>query len=435
LAIPVISQTSEVLGGILLGHPEPNQFTPRHQHIIAAVAGLAGIALTNAQLYESLQKANQIKDEFLATLSHELRTPLNAILGWAHTLRTISLDSSARERALDSIERNARAQAQLIEDLLDTSRIISDKLQLKSDPVPLESVVESAVDTMRMAAEAKGVHLHAVIDPTVSIIVRGDATRLQQVVLNLVSNAVKFTPASGHIHIELLHQGSWAELLVRDTGEGIAPDFLPHVFERFRQSDSRTSRRHGGLGLGLAIVRHLTEGHGGTVAANSEGPGSGAVFKVRLPIEEIGYRAVNAPSGSIEQEPVLASRHVLVVDDDLDARSLTALILKARSADVTAVGSAREALHALKTRHFDALVADIGMPDEDGYALIRAVRALPPDDGGLIPALALTSFATLRDRDDAVRAGYDRHVAKPAEPNELVAAVAHMISSRTKTTI
>lgn len=431
LAVPVISQTAGVLGGLFFAHREPDQFTPQHERVIAGVAGLAAIALDNAQLYESLQKVNRIKDEFLATLSHELRTPLNAILGWSHMLRTGILQPATQQRAIDAIERNARMQAQLVEDLLDVSRIISGKLRMKSDPIPIEPVIEAAVDTVRPSAVAKDVSVQVGIDPDTSIIVRGDAARLQQIVWNLLSNAVKFTPAGGRVHVELRHTGPWVELVVRDTGEGVATDFLPHMFERFRQSDSRPSRRHGGLGLGLAIVRHLAEAHGGTVGAASEGVGRGAVFTITLPIESIGHRPAQAPPAPSVEAPVLARRHVLVVDDEADARDLTGLILTARGAAVTAVGSAGEALHRLHTQHFDALVADIGMPDEDGYVLIRAVRALPPEEGGVIPAVALTAYATLHDRDEALRAGYDWHVPKPADPKELVAAVASVILART----
>lgn len=428
LAVPVISQTLGVLGGLFFAHREPDQFTAQHERILVGLAALAAIALDNAHLYDSLQKVNRIKDEFLATLSHELRTPLNAILGWSHMLRTGILQPDAQQQAIHSIERNARAQTQLIEDLLDVSRIISGKLRIKAESIHLGAVIEAAVETMRPAAGAKGVSLQVAIDPRTSIVVKGDAARLQQVVWNLLTNAVTFTLAGGRVDVELRQADRCAEVVVRDTGEGIAPEFLPHVFERFRQSDSRPSRRHGGLGLGLAIVRHLSEAHGGTVHAVSEGVGRGAVFTVRLPIESVGPRQPHAPAAPSGEAPVLARRHILVVDDEADARDLTCLLLTGRGAEVTAVGSAGEALHALRTQHFDALMADIGMPDQDGYALIRAVRALSTDDGGLIPAVAVTAYASLHDRDEALSAGYDWHVAKPVEPNELVDAIANVIS-------
>ena len=257
LAVPVISNAGPVLGGLFFAHREPDRFTPQHERVLVGVAGLAAIAVDNAQLYAALQRVNQIKDEFLATLSHELRTPLNAILGWSHLLRSGELHADSRQRAIDSIERNARAQTLLIEDLLDVSRIISGKLQIKLDSARLETAIEAAVDTVRPAALAKGVALHTAIDPALSFVVKGDPARLQQIAWNLVANAVKFTPAGGRVKVELRRIDAYAEVVVTDTGIGIAKDFLPHIFERFRQSDSSPSRRQGGLGLGLAIVRHL----------------------------------------------------------------------------------------------------------------------------------------------------------------------------------
>ncbi len=389
-------------------------------------------AVEAAGLYEALQTANRIKDEFLATLSHELRTPLSAILGWSRILASgIRLPELQRQEGIAAIDRNARAQVQLIDDLLDVSRIISGKLQINVDSVPLERVIGAAVETVRLSAAAKAVGLHVAGDPRTSILVKGDAARLQQIVWNLLSNAVKFTPAGGRVDVEIRQAGDDAVLEVRDTGEGIVANLLPHVFERFWQSDSRPSRLHGGLGLGLAIVRHLCEAHGGTVTAASEGSGRGATFIVRLPIESVVARQADLPSPPITEEPrVLAGCHVLVVDDQADARFLASQVLTAAGAIVTAVSSAGEALHAMQTQHFDAMVADIGMPNEDGYALIRAVRDLTAAEGGRVLAVAVTAYATLRDREQALAMGFDAHVPKPVEPQELVALVANVISSR-----
>lgn len=429
LAVPVVSQSEGVLGGLFFAHRAPDQFTERHERMITGLAGLAAIALDNARLYESLQNVNRVKDVFLATLSHELRTPLSAILGWSRILLSgISLPEGRRQEALAAIDRNARVQAQLIDDLLDVSRIISGKLELHADSVPLGPIVEAAIDTVRMSAAAKRVELQVVSDPDTTILVKGDAARLQQIAWNLVSNAVKFTPAGGLVKVELRRMGGDVLLVVRDTGEGIAADFLPHVFERFRQSDSRPSRRHGGLGLGLAIARHLCEAHGGTVTATSEGVGKGATFTVRLPLESIVAReAATAPSAPITDAPVLAGCRVLIVDDDADARFLMGEVLTADGAEVTEAASVRDALRAMRARRFDALLADIGMPGEDGYVLIRTVRALAADQGGRIPAVAVTAYASSRDRERTLAAGFDAHVPKPVEAPNLVSAIANVL--------
>ncbi len=377
------------------------------------------------QLADSLSEANRIKDEFLATLSHELRTPLNAILGWSHLLRSGTLPAQTHQRALEALDRNAKAQTQLVDDLLDVSRIISGKLAIKSEQVDLAAVIAVAIDAIRPSATAKGVNLEVTIDPGAQVFVTGDADRLQQVAWNLLSNAVKFTPDGGRVDVEVRRAVSCAELIVADTGQGIAASFLPHVFERFRQADSSTARTHGGLGLGLAIVRHLTEAHGGSVTVESAGTGQGTTFVVRLPIRAVAERTMVADAPGIRSnERTLAGRRVLVVDDEEDARELLQFVLQAQGADVTTAGSAGAALQLIDRDAFDVLVADIGMPEQDGLSLIRAIRNLPAASGGATPAIAVTAYASLREREEALRAGYNWHLSKPVELNQLIGAVA-----------
>jgi PAS domain S-box-containing protein len=383
------------------------------------------------------EAANRMKDEFLATLSHELRTPLNAMLGWSRLLRTGSLDAATSTRALESIERNTSVQARLIEDLLDVSRILTGKLGLNTRPIELPPVIEAAMETVRTAAEAKSVRLTAVFDRAAGPVI-GDADRLQQVFWNLLSNAVKFTPAGGEVRVWLSRSDSRAKFTVHDTGEGIAPEFLPHVFDRFRQADSGTMRSRGGLGLGLAIVRHLVELHGGTVHAESQGKGYGASFTVDLPLAAVRrVEALPVPdqeraaSGLVnlwapDSLPRLDGVQVLIVDDEPDARELLMSVLAQHGASVTTAGSAAEALAALDRARMDVLVSDIGMPDEDGYALIRKVRARGGRNGPRIPAIALTAYARVEDRARALLAGFQLHVTKPVEPTELVTAVASL---------
>lgn len=382
------------------------------------------------------ERASRLKDEFLLTLSHELRTPLNAILGWSQMLRRGKADAAKTAHGLDIIERNVRVQAQLIDDLLDMSRIISGKLRLNIQHVELGSVIEAAFETVRLSAEAKDIRLQKVIDPLAGIVL-GDPARLQQIVWNLLSNAIKFTPKSGRVQVVLERVSSHVEISVIDTGQGIKLEFLPYVFERFRQADASTTRNHGGLGLGLAIVKHLTELHGGSVRAKSAGEGKGATFVVTLPLvvvhpqevepEDFGWET--AKSAAVEyEEPTLNGLKVLVVDDEPDARALVKCILEERNAEVMTAGSAKEALKALSCERPDVLVSDIGMPQDDGYQLIRKVRALPPDQGGKIPAVALTAYARSEDRKQALLSGYQMHVAKPVEPSELIAVVASLKS-------
>jgi signal transduction histidine kinase/CheY-like chemotaxis protein len=378
-----------------------------------------------------VEAANRAKDEFLAILSHELRTPLQSMLGWVKLLKAGKLDPIAATRALETLERNTRAQAQLIGDLLDVSRIVAGKLRVELRPLDLRPVLEAALDSVRAAAEDKGVRLHAAFDPRPAV-VAGDAERLQQVTWNLLSNAVKFTPAGGRVMLRLDRTLSQARIVVRDTGRGIAPAMVPHIFERFRQADSTTTRVYGGLGLGLAIVRHLVEIHDGTVRAESAGEGHGATFRVTLPLlQRVGARedSLTVHSWTAQSEPPsLSGVALLVVDDDGDTRDLLATTLRAEGADVTTAGSVAEALSALERRRPDVLVSDISMPGEDGYTLVRRLRALEAPSGGEIPALALTAHARPEDSEQAYLAGFDAHVAKPVSPDKLAQAIARLVA-------
>jgi PAS domain S-box-containing protein len=404
-------------------------FGPDDAALVRQLGHTAALALDNARLYREAQRVNRVKDEFLATLSHELRTPLNAILGWARLLRLGKLDEAAEARALETVERNASAQAQLIDDLLDVSRIISGKFQVDARVVDVPMVTEAALDAVRLAAEAKGIQLIASIEPVPQV--SGDPTRLQQVVWNLLSNAIKFTPKCGRVEVTVAMIDSHVEIAVRDDGEGIRADFLPYVFDRFRQADGTTTRAHAGLGLGLAIVRHLVELHGGSVRAHSDGLGKGALFCVRLPIAPV------RPKGTDDAVPTsmrhangdaalpLAGLRVVVVDDETDARELVATVLSEAGATVIAVGSVPEAIQAVERHRPDVLVSDIGMPCEDGYSLIRRIRAMEKTVGR-IPAAALTAYATVQDRTRALFAGYSSHLPKPIDPAELTAVVANL---------
>jgi hypothetical protein len=384
---------------------------------------------------EKLREANRLKDEFLATLSHELRTPLTSILGWAHLLQSGDYDAASVKSALETIERNARAQNQLIDDLLDVSRIITGKLRLDVSVVDLSAVIEAAVDAVRPAAEAKEIRLQVLLDPSAGA-VSGDADRLQQVIWNLLTNAVKFTPKGGRVQVRLERVNSHVEIIVGDTGQGVAPEFLPHVFDRFRQADQSSTRKHGGLGLGLSIVRQLVEQHGGTVRAESEGVGRGTTFTVKLARlvtverrESERRERVHPTAGGripFNCAPSLEGLKVLVVDDEPDTREMIRAVLERCSSVVTTAGSAAEAREAFARTRPDVLVCDIGMPGEDGYAVIGSVRALPAEEGGRTPAIALTAYARVEDRVRALMAGFQVHVPKPVEPMELAALVASL---------
>ncbi|HEX4964321.1 MAG TPA: response regulator [Thermoanaerobaculia bacterium] len=376
------------------------------------------------------EEANRIKDEFLATLSHELRTPLNAILGWVQVLRTGKLDEAASSRALETIERNARAQAQLIADLLDVSRIITGKLRLDFKPVELPRIIDAALDSLRPAADAKAIELAVSLAPLGSPVL-GDSDRLQQVIWNLLSNAIKFTPRGGRMEVRLREARPSAVIEVRDSGIGIRPDFLPYVFDRFRQAESTLTRSHGGLGLGLSIVRHLVELHGGTVEVESEGEGQGATFRVSLPlragIPEEPAMERRLPTQRVWNLPdLLKDLHVMVLEDEADTRDLLVMALEQCGAEVAAFGSVPEALAAFDAAVPDVLVSDIGVPLEDGYSFIRKVRARQPGQGGEVPAAALTAYARAEDRQKALEAGFQTHLTKPVDPSELIAAVARL---------
>lgn len=385
------------------------------------------------------EAANRLKDEFLATVSHELRTPLTAILGWSLILRSKQLDAGGSEHALEVIERNARIQKQIIDDLLDVSRIISGKLRLTVSSVDLVPVLLSAIDAVRLAADAKEIQIETQFDD-LDAALSGDADRLQQAVWNLLSNAVKFTPRGGRIEVNLRQNDSHAEIVVRDTGAGIKPDFQPFLFDRFRQADSSTTRIHGGLGLGLAIVRHLIELHGGTVMAESEGEGHGATFTIRLPVHaDVAKRispagalvqaAVEAEKKELDCRPNLEGLKIMVVEDDADAVSLLEAIFTGCGARVASARSAVEAMELLKTFSPQILVCDIGLPGEDGYALIKKIRAGSDPVISGIPAVAVTAYARDEDRVRALAEGFQAHLAKPAEPNELLQTVANLCES------
>jgi signal transduction histidine kinase/DNA-binding response OmpR family regulator len=390
------------------------------------------------------ERANRTKDEFLATLSHELRTPLTAILGWSRLLRTSKFEGEQLVRALETIERNARSQSQLIDDLLDVSRIITGKLRIDAQPIELVPIVEAAIDSIRPAAEAKSIRFEVALDASAGR-VSGDADRMQQVVWNLFSNAVKFTPEGGRIDVRLERAGTHTRISVSDTGAGIDAKFLPFIFDRFRQADGSTTRKHGGLGLGLAIVRHLVELHGGEVSVHSDGVERGSTFSVVLPLLESGANggpraaageaapAAVAEAGGDDHDAATAASPlgglcVLVVDDEVDTRDWIAAVLRGNGAAVRSCGSAAEALRLLEAWEPDILVSDIGMPREDGYSLIRKVRR--SGAGSRVPAVALTAYASAEDRARALDAGFQEHLVKPVEPEKLVAALTSVVERR-----
>jgi signal transduction histidine kinase/ActR/RegA family two-component response regulator len=454
LAIPVVSRAGEVIGGLFFGHDETDMFTERHERLVTGVAAQAAIAIDNARLYEAsrrmadekqvlleservarsaAERMSELKDEFLSTLSHELRTPLSAILGWSQVLKRRTPMDDDLKKGLDTIERNARNQAQLIEDLLDMSRITSGKMRLDIQPLHVASIIEAAMESIRPSADAKSIRVETVLDHA-SGAISGDPARLQQVIWNLLSNAIKFTVKGGKVNVNLARVGSHIEISVADTGRGIRPEFLDYVFDRFRQGDASTTRKFGGLGMGLAIVKNLVELHGGTVKALSEGEDKGSQFIVKLPVslpyaqsrlEQAHPRGASAAAFD-SSETSLSELRILVVDDEPDARELVERVLSECGASVTAVSCAIDALAALKAQEFDVLVADIGMPDIDGYDLVREVRKLDAARARKLPAIALTAFARSEDRTRALKAGFQVHVAKPVEPSELVATVASL---------
>jgi signal transduction histidine kinase len=384
-------------------------------------------ALWRARAAErALREANRLKDEFLATLSHELRTPLNAIVGWATVLRSPALDAATSSRAVSAILRNAEAQTRLISDILDVSRIVAGKLRLNTGRIEMATVVASAVDTVRAAADAKQIRLQMALGDDTEV--QGDADRLQQVAWNLLTNAVKFTPRGGTVSVDLARTASLVTLTVSDTGMGIDRAFLPFVFDRFRQADASASRTTSGLGLGLALVKHLTEAHGGTVAAASAGEGKGSTFTVTVPAAVWALTAEAAPGGSeTPSAAILQGLRVLVVDDDPDALEHLRFLLKGAAAEVTCVRSAAEALEALAAGVPDVLVSDIGMPHVDGYDLIREIRSQARERAGGVPALALTAYASSHDRTRALDAGYQAHLAKPADRATLTRTIRDLV--------
>jgi len=429
LAVPVRSRSNTVLGGLFFGHSRPHVFTEAHERLAVGVASWAAVALENARLYSEAQEASRLKDEFLATLSHELRTPLNAILGYSRMIRGGIVSPEKHARAIGAVERNASSLAQIVEDVLDVSRIISGKLRLNIEPIDFAAVVRHAIEAVKPAADAKAIQIRADIDPHVDDMA-ADAERLQQVVWNILSNAVKFTPRDGRVDITVAGCGDSVELVVRDTGIGISKEFLPHIFERFRQQDSSTTRERGGLGLGLGIARQLVEMHGGTIDASSEGAGTGATFRVVLPI----VRPAAPPPIEAERVAETASTalrrlsgvRVLVVDDDPDALSMVRDILEAAGADVAVAPSATDALNVVDRVRPDVLVADLGMPRVDGFELIARVRMASDDAVRRVPAAALTAYARSEDRIKALRSGFQMHLAKPIDPVQLTAAVAEL---------
>ncbi len=383
---------------------------------------------------QQAESANRMKDEFLATLSHELRTPLNSILGWAGMLRTRKFDEKTTFKALETIERNAKIQAQLIEDILDVSKIIRGKLQLVLHPVNLAFVIEAALDTVRLAAQAKALEIETILQSSTSI-VSGDLNRLQQIIWNLLTNAIKFTPEGGKIEVRLVSVDSYAEVTISDTGIGISPEFLPHVFERFRQADSTISRAYGGLGLGLAIVSRLVEMHGGSISVYSAGEGQGTTFILKLPLlnnvesEQVIVEELEEHSVSISPtsySPNLDDLQILVVDDESDVCELLAIALEEYGAQVTTANSVAEAIKVLDCLHPDILISDIGMPEEDGYTLLSKVRKIEAERGWRIPAMALTAYVRQEDYIQSVSSGFQMHVSKPVDTTKLIEAIAKL---------
>jgi signal transduction histidine kinase/CheY-like chemotaxis protein len=421
MLVPLLS-LGEVKAVITFVGNALRRFGPTDLSLAEDIARRAALSMDNARLYREAHDANRAKDEFLATVSHELRTPLNAILGWTRLLREESLDKGTVTRALETIERNGRSQAQLIEDILDASRIITGKLRLISEPVELIAVIRAALDAVRPTANTKGILLEENLDYPFRIM--GDADRLQQIASNLLTNAIKFTHKGGRVQVKLERSCSSIQLSVSDTGKGIKPEFLPHVFDRFTQAEQTSSRAHGGLGLGLAIVRTLVELHGGAVRVESPGEGMGSTFFVDLPIA-----AVSLPPAPENGEPSsltssLSGLRVLVVDDETDARDILTHVLQGYGMETESAASAFEALSKVESYRPDVIISDVGMPGEDGYWLMTQIRALSSDQGGETPAIALTAYGSAEDRARALSSGYHLHLPKPAEAPALAKAIA-----------
>ncbi|HEV8430832.1 MAG TPA: CHASE domain-containing protein [Pyrinomonadaceae bacterium] len=433
MAVPM-AVMGRIIGTIEVQSYEKNVYRAEHVTAMSMAANLTAVAIENVRLLklertarEAAEESNRLKDEFLATVSHELRTPLTAILGWSRLLEGGTLDDSTVQQAVETIGRNAKAQAQIVDDILDVSRIITGNLYLDLHPLEVVPVVENAINVVRPTADAKGIKVDTYFDSTPAM-VSGDANRLQQVVWNLLSNAVKFTNSGGQVCVKVSQGSGAVEVSVSDTGQGIDKEFLPYVFDRFRQADSTTTRQHGGLGLGLAIARHLVEIHGGVIRAESKGEGRGATFTIRLPLLEasIGTTGVAEQNQhQLAQSPqLLSGLNVLLVDDDSDTLTLMTTALKKRQANVTAVSSAVEAIQAITRKRPDVLVSDIAMPDEDGYGLIEKIRLLENGMLDKIPAVAITAYAKEEDRERALSAGFQIYLAKPVELTELISVVA-----------
>jgi PAS domain S-box-containing protein len=437
LAVPVKTASDQVLGGLFFGHSKVGVFTEQDEQLVVGVAAWASVALENARLYKAAREADRLKDEFLAVLSHELRTPLNAIVGYSRLLHGGILSGEKASRGLETLERNANSLTQIVEDVLDVSRIVSGKIRLDVQPVELPLVVHNAVATVRPAADAKTIRLQTIIDPRVGP-VSGDPNRLQQVVWNLLSNAVKFTPKNGRVQVRVEQVNSHIEIVVSDTGIGIRADFLPHVFERFRQADAGLTRQTSGLGLGLSIVRHIVEMHGGSVHVASDGEGKGTTFRVRLPLMIVHDTAMREPREhprTEKQTPLtglknLTGIRVMAIDDEEDALGLLRVVLEAAGAEVVTMSSAADALQRVSDIKPDALVVDLGMPQIDGFDFITRIRASTEVDVREIPAAALTAFARSEDRTKALDSGFEMHLSQPVDPGELVASVATLVRRR-----
>jgi signal transduction histidine kinase len=438
LVVPIMVE-GRVEGLLYVHRRTPKPFNDRTETVLRQLAEYAAIAIHNMrmlahehQMRAEAESASRTKDEFLATLSHELRSPLQPLLNWAYLLRSPNLDPASAERALDAIERSTKTLGQLIEDLLDVSRIVTGKLRLQARPVRLPGVVRAAMEAVEPAALAKSVTLEARIEAELPAVM-GDPDRLQQVLWNLLSNGIKFTPKGGRVTVTVAGRNSEVTLTVADTGAGIKREFLPHVFERFRQAESSTNRAYGGLGLGLAIVRHLVELHGGSVAVQSEGEGEGATFSVRLPVAAVTRTAEHAPAAVSTDGPVgpsLSGLRLLIVDDEADAREVMRFMLERGGAQVRTADSAAQALDAIREERPDLLISDIGMPVEDGYVLARRLRAMEEGLGRRLPAIALTAYASEEDTRRALAAGFDAHLSKPVDPARLIDIAAGLAGSR-----